>query len=213
MCHKDKKELKNTQALEYIKWGESKKFHEIKSCAGRANWWDVGEREIGQLVCMMSMNDRHPFWVNGKSLVDARLYDIYCKASQINSLSFSLNSMLTPLFIELTARVNLGEGALDFKVYEASNLPVLIFTHTEKLLFFNRNLLSIEQEVLQPDRRALDSIIFDALNLTQGERDAVYEAVIDLVETRLKKARSFSPRAKGTRLPIAEGDDVDLEDE
>jgi len=35
-----------------------------------------------------------------------------------------------------------------------------------------------------------DNIIFDALNLTQGERDAVYEAVINLVGARLKKAGS-----------------------
>ena len=40
-------------------------------------------------------------------------------------------------------------------------------------------------------RRALDDIIFDALNLTQGERDGVYEAVIHLVETRLQKASSL----------------------
>lgn len=35
-----------------------------------------------------------------------------------------------------------------------------------------------------------DSIVFDALNLTKDERDAVYEAVINLVEARLKKAGS-----------------------
>jgi len=38
--------------------------------------------------------------------------------------------------------------------------------------------------------RALDDIIFDVLGLTQGERDAVYEGVINLVEARLSKARS-----------------------
>ena len=43
-------------------------------------------------------------------------------------------------------------------------------------------------------RRALDDIIFDVLGLTQGERDAVYEAVIHLVEARLSKARSLSKR-------------------
>lgn len=37
----------------------------------------------------------------------------------------------------------------------------------------------------------MDSVIFDALNLTQTERDAVYEAVINLVEARLKKADSL----------------------
>ena len=53
-----------------------------------------------------------------------------------------------------------------------------------------RPVLSID-EIHQPDRRALDTIIFDALDLTQGERDDVYEAVVNLVESRLWKARSL----------------------
>ena len=52
-------------------------------------------------------------------------------------------------------------------------------------------ILSIFDEIQQPDRRSLDSIIFDALGLTQGERDGVYEAVVGLVEARLSKARSL----------------------
>ena len=54
-----------------------------------------------------------------------------------------------------------------------------------------RTIETIHNEVNKPDRRALDAIIFDALNLTQGERDDVYEAVIHLVETRLQKASSL----------------------
>ncbi|MCX7905991.1 MAG: hypothetical protein N2561_00420 [Bacteroidetes bacterium] len=42
----------------------------------------------------------------------------------------------------------------------------------------------------QPYRRALDDVVFDVLGLTQGEREAVYEAVINLVKARLEKARS-----------------------
>jgi hypothetical protein len=38
--------------------------------------------------------------------------------------------------------------------------------------------------------RDLDTIIFDTLGLTKGERDAVYEAVVSLVCARLEKARS-----------------------
>ena len=34
------------------------------------------------------------------------------------------------------------------------------------------------------------AVVSDAVGLTQGEREAVYEAVIDLVEARLKKAES-----------------------
>ncbi|GIV57079.1 MAG: hypothetical protein KatS3mg040_1847 [Candidatus Kapaibacterium sp.] len=42
MCHKDKRELQGTAALEYIKWGESQGFHLRPSCRGRQRWWDVG---------------------------------------------------------------------------------------------------------------------------------------------------------------------------
>jgi len=42
---------------------------------------------------------------------------------------------------------------------------------------------------------SLDHVMFDALGLTQGERDAVYEAVVNLVEARLKKAASLGQRA------------------
>ena len=49
----------------------------------------------------------------------------------------------------------------------------------------------VADEYTMSDRRALDAIIFDALNLTQGERDGVYEAVVGLVEARLSKAKSL----------------------
>jgi hypothetical protein len=36
-----------------------------------------------------------------------------------------------------------------------------------------------------------DGLVFDALGLIQGERNTVYEAVINLIEARLKKAGSI----------------------
>jgi hypothetical protein len=55
-----------------------------------------------------------------------------------------------------------------------------------------REVKSIFDEVQQEDRAILDSIVFDALGLTQDERDAVYESVIKLVNSRLDKAKSLS---------------------
>ena len=46
-------------------------------------------------------------------------------------------------------------------------------------------------DVEHPNRSALDAIIFDALDLTQGEPDGMSEAVVNLVESRLRKARSL----------------------
>ena len=55
-----------------------------------------------------------------------------------------------------------------------------------------REILSIFDEIQQPDRRSLDSIIFDALgDSRKGSGDGVYEAVVGLVEARLSKARSL----------------------
>ena len=54
-----------------------------------------------------------------------------------------------------------------------------------------RAILPIFDEIQQPDRRALDALIFDAFNLTQGEREEMYEAVIHLVEARLQRAQSL----------------------
>jgi hypothetical protein len=45
-------------------------------------------------------------------------------------------------------------------------------------------------EIHQPDRRALDEVVFDVLGLTAGEHEAVYEAVVNLARSRLEKARS-----------------------
>jgi len=43
---------------------------------------------------------------------------------------------------------------------------------------------------MPPDRRELNNIILDILDLTQEERDAVCEGVIELVRQRLEKAKS-----------------------
>jgi len=43
-------------------------------------------------------------------------------------------------------------------------------------------------------RIVLDKTVFDVLNLNKQERIAVYEAVIDLVEKRLGKAKSVKER-------------------
>ncbi len=48
----------------------------------------------------------------------------------------------------------------------------------------------VRDEYTRTERRELDDVIFDSIGLTQNERDAVYEAVINLVEARLKKAAS-----------------------
>jgi hypothetical protein len=37
----------------------------------------------------------------------------------------------------------------------------------------------------------LNEVVFDVLGLTAGEREAVYEAVVELVRARLERTRSM----------------------
>jgi len=93
--------------------------------------------------------------------------------------------------VNVAGRSNFGDGLLKIETYELSDLLCL---NPSAIDFNNSDIFSSTSwDVLQPstDRRTLDDIIFDALNLTQGERDAVYEGVIGLVEARLNKAKSL----------------------
>ena len=59
---------------------------------------------------------------------------------------------------------------------------------------------------VKPDRRELDKIIMgDVLGLTDDEQLEVYRAVVDLVKSRIEKARSVDKKGKTT-----EGVDVEL---
>jgi hypothetical protein len=191
MCHRDKSELKGTAALEYIRWGEARGYHERPSCKGRPRWWDVGVRRVPPIVSPSSVSDLYRAFLNQIGVfIDKRLYEIHPLNNLVNQLAVSLNSTMTTLFLELGSRTGLGEGLLDMTVYEVANCLVLHPSLVQATPLFDRPTQSIFSEIHQPDRRALDEVVFDVLGLTAGEREAVYEAVINLVRARLEKARS-----------------------
>lgn len=197
MCHKEKKELKGTAALEYIKWGESQRFHERPSCAGRARWWDVGMRRYAPVISPCSVSEIPRTFENYSVFADKRLYEIYPDDSiDHKAILLATNGTTCSLFLELGSRTGLGEGLLDLTVYELADCPVVISNEVDRIhdvleKVGRRTFLSLRDEITLVDRLGLDAIIFDALGLSQGERDAVYEAVINLVEARLKKAESL----------------------
>ncbi|MGH7597631.1 MAG: Eco57I restriction-modification methylase domain-containing protein [bacterium] len=218
MCHKEKKELKGTNALKYIEWGERQGFHIRSSCSGRQRWWDLGSRAWGKVLWAMIHNDRPVAYLNlGHVVVDHNLFEIIHPSCY--ETWASLCSSINVLFRELFGRANLGEGALKTEGIDIKKFFVLCPT------VFNRTANEIEKIALQlnqregksvynevgidknrpvrtqqpnplPDRKALDDIIFDALGLTPAERKEVYWAVCELVQNRLNKAKSFSSKQR-----------------
>ena len=191
MCRKDREELRCSSALRYIEWGEERGFDKRPSCRGRKRWWDVGERRFPPIISPSSVNDLYRAFINEPHVfVDKRLYEIYSQGNFTQLLAMSLNATLTTMFLEIGSRIGLGEGLLDMTVYEVADCLIVNPRQLKKALILNRPIRYIFDEIRQPDRRALDKIIFDALELTADEREAVYEAVSDLVRQRLEKARS-----------------------
>jgi hypothetical protein len=125
-----------------------------------------------------------------------------------------LNSSLIWLFSETLGRSGLGEGATRILVEEMKHQffilsPFKVDAKKIHLVFdkiSNRTInnvfiecgidpeskIPIEEQEPQPlpDRKELDDIVFDALNLTAEERTDVYRGVCRLVWNRISKAKS-----------------------
>ena len=204
MCHLDKASLAGTAAIEYIKWGESQGFHQRPSCRSRAQWWDLGGQKSFDWLVLIFRDKRNWTPINETpSLLASNVVFTATLHNQATSQSANAvaNSTFAILASEIYGRVNLGDGLLttygpDILSFDFIS-PDWIEAQNGKSLgqafepMKQRQILSIFDEIHQPDRRMLDAIIFDALGLTQGERDGVYEAVVNLVEARLRKAKSL----------------------
>jgi hypothetical protein len=203
MCHRDKSELKGTAALEYIRWGETQRYHERPSCRGRQRWWDLGQQEPFDFVILRFRHERNWTPVNiTPSLLagDIMFVGSWSNRKAVNACNAIANSTFAVFISELLGRVNLGEGLLTTYGPEILRFlaihPSSLNPQTEEMLMqrfqllITRDVLPIYDEIHQPDRRALDEVVFDVLGLTAGEREAVYEAVVNLVRARLERAQS-----------------------
>ena len=208
MCHRDKKDLKGTNALKYIEWGEKQGFHKRPTCASRQRWWDLGEPPLSNFLWTMTYRERFFVAQNKIAYADARFYDMY-SSDEIGAIA---NTSFCLFWMELQARgYGGGGGPVDVKVYEVQNfeIPFVPQPLRENLLtsfgqVANREIKPIFTELginpafpireqkpnPLPDRKALDDIVFDVLGLTEDERNELYWAVCELVKNRLEKARS-----------------------
>ncbi len=225
-CNKELDDIKGTNAEKYIRWGERhdveikqgsrkgetvKGYHNLATVKNRARWYELPGGFGARNFIQMSYGDVHrSFYTKDIMYADARLYEIKTSKENAKLLSISMNSTLTGIFYELYGRANLGDGALDFKVYEAkmilmadpilfknANIPETLLTRKINNVFIECGIepeseIPIEKQEPNPlpDRAALDKIVFDALGLTGEECKDVYRAVCRLVWNRISKAKS-----------------------
>ncbi len=220
ICHKSKKQLEGTKALDYVVWGEKQEYPKRPTCKGhQPNWYDLGNRNIADAFYSIMNGDRHLIIRNTKVYCSDNLGEIYIDKPDI-SVDL-LNSTFFKLFLEMSGRQMTGSIAVvKIQIFEFEQLqilnPELVQRNWRPL---NRPILSVFQELglpkpnrdlsnirpadvsldkVLPDRRELDRIVFEAIGLSEEEQLEVYRAVVDLVKNRLVKAKSISGATKKT---------------
>ena len=191
VCNETKANLRGTSALEYIEFGERQGFHRKSAPRSRKLWYSLGTRHASTNAINIFISSTARTVLTTQALLFSDNFQIINSESvSPANLSASMNSSITQLVINVEGRANFGEGALEIQTYEVAKLPIV---DPRLLPDFKANIFrATDWDVLSPshERRLIDEAAFDVLGLTQGERDGVYEGVRELVENRIRRARS-----------------------
>ena len=192
--------LQGTGTLQYILYGEQLGLHERATFASKRLWYSMSLRAPADLILPCGVGATFFCALNragavaSNSFTEIRLHESICDR---NAIWAWMNSAFAWLHQNTVGRAILGGGMLKLDPFDYRLLPVARpGAMTGAVPVLDRQVGDLSAEIAQPDRRALDDIIFDVLGLTQGERDAVYEAVIRLVEQRLSRAESLGGRRR-----------------
>ncbi len=191
VCDRTKDELAGSAALNYIERGEAEGSHERRSVIRRRLWYNLGLGETAEIAMnyVISSTARTFFVKPGTYFINV-FHVLPNSDIDASKLCTTMNSTLSQLMLNLNGRANLGGGALKVELYELGSVPVV---NPANLPAVNHKVFaSTDWDVLSPspERMQIDDAVFDVLGLTQGERDGVYEGVRELVENRMRRARS-----------------------
>lgn len=220
--NKHKEKLNGTNILRYINKGQQAGYNQRPTCATREPgrpWFDLGENIDDIIAFPERIRMRHIVFYNPERIaLNKNLYGVEPRTKSASILiALVLNSTLTAFYSELFARQpGGGGGPLDIDVYvaAATNIPSLdclkkFKNKIRRIKILDRPIDNIIAEIgasspekasldkIKPDRRELDKIIMgNILGLTDEEQLEVYKAVIDLVKSRIEKAKSVEKQDK-----------------
>jgi len=225
--------LHGTHVLRYIKWGEQQGYHERTTCATRATeereWYDLRPGEPGKMFWSMSHKYRHIVAQNTDGLpCDHNLFHITPNDTadpEGLALAAILNSTITVLFKHQYGRSNVGESTLKTEVVDVRMMKIVDprglsgnirqrLSHALERLA-QREIGYVQDEIEQPDRRALDDAVLEALGVRSPAKRA--EILTDVyrylgrwyrdnreVEVRTVRARHGRHRRRPTARDIAQ---------
>ena len=182
MCHDDISDLSGTGALDYIRWGEDQSYHLKPSAKSRPRWYDLGRKDLVHLAMGKLADKVARSYFSPSGLLFTDNFQVLTVRANVSAISLcaALNSMLFQLMFFTEARANYSEGVRSIQTRDASNLLIVdpsLRGDMDAAMF-----ASSDWDVLNPSagRREFDAAVFDALGLTNGERDAVSEGLFEM---------------------------------
>jgi len=195
-------EMPPEHAYSYIRHGETMGYHQRATCRARRRWWELPIESPQKELIAFNYN----IYDTGRSYV-SRVSPTYYSdsfhvllADNLKCLHAYMCSTLFHFFVNVDARTVFGGGKAKLQTYELADLlcPSHLVAIEEDATFHGTYELlcrSSEAPVLQslssPTHLTLDNMIFDLVGLTQSERSSVYDALAELVGSRLAKADSL----------------------
>lgn len=170
-----------------VEWGESEGFHERRSCASRAVWFDLGSLDAPDLLHPKFFDERAFVVWNPDGVVPGNAIDCVSVEPAVDAAAVRgvLDSTLGRALAECWGRTE-GGGALQLMTYEVASRPVVDVRRLDpetraRIVDAHR---AIDDDPDAQDR--LDRAVLDALDcdLDVGRLQARYEA---MVRTRVNR--------------------------
>ena len=186
----------------YVAWGEARGIHRRTTCAGRQPWYCLATQPGSRLLLAKGVWRRHfaPL-ADAPLAIDQQLYAVRLAEAWLPAAAALLNSAWFALQCEMHGRVNFGEGVLWLAAYELAeirlpDLAALGDGARGELAAAHARLMAagapVGDGLEQPDRRALDELVFDLVGLSAGERRAARTALLACLDGRGRRARQIA---------------------
>lgn len=226
---KERIPTKNDNIMGYLKWGEDGGFNTSETCKKREIWYLQPKVPPSHIIIPKSRFDSFRVFYSPVKIYYTDSFNgvlgFFGEKEYAKITAAILNSTMYYLILELYSRTVLGQGATSLMRYEMEKIPMINYKKISNKILqrlentFNeickRDIESVFEEIgasssdevsldkVKPDRRELDKIVMgEILGLSEEEQLEVYRAVIDLVKSRIEKAKSVkrNEKKKGINL-------------
>jgi len=226
---KERIPTKNDNIMRYLKWGEDGGFNTTETCKKREIWYLQPKVPPSHIIIPKSRFDSFRVFYSPVKIYYTDSFNgvlgFFGEKEYAKITAAILNSTMYYLILELFSRTVLGQGATSLMRYEMEKIPMINYKKISNKILqrlentFNeickRDIESVFEEIgasssdevsldkVKPDRRELDKIVMgEILGLSEEEQLEVYRVVIDLVKSRIEKAKSVkrNEKKKGINL-------------